>query len=697
MAGRLQNEDFKTKAELIAAGGASSQLLNDTKVYVTGNGINDTLDQAILSGQLGGGGGKNYLANPKFTISTGGIPDSWAVFKTTLTSKIPTGSIGAADAGFSITQTSSSPLEGTYSGSLASTGVLAAGNGLISAAFTIDLEDQAKVMGFSFYYQASVGTMDFSGTSSNTWAAYIYDVTNSAWIQPAGVYNLTQSSGVGLCSGTFQTTSNSTQYRIALVCITATVGAVTLKVDDAALGPQKVVYGPAMSDWVAYTPAVTGWTTNFTATGFWRRNGDSVEVMYNIALTGAPTGTLTSVGLPSGMVIDTAKLTTVSAAQRHYGFGGIKAAGTSDYISTVSYFNTTSVRPFAFSLATSVTQNITATVPGTFANGDYVQGIFKMPISGWSSNTVQSSDTDTRVVAFKVYATANTSIPTATETALTFDAAAVLDTHAAWNGSDTYVAPVSGYFEISISNCSFAANATGGRYVVVSNNGSTPNPNILDRTLTPSGTTLTYLTGSTTIYANAGAAIQVKAQQTSGGNLNVGATANLSIRRLSGPATIAASETVAAFYQTNAGNQLTDATSMYVDFEDKVFDTHSAVTLSSSTPLKNSTSSATGWKFTAPISGKYLVACTISLSTAVSTSTRSYFQITKNASTQFYSNMHNAITTSGNSNVFISGSAIIDCLAGDTLQIFGIQGSGADRNMNNGIGQNSVSITRIGN
>lgn len=56
MAGKLQNEDFKSKAELQAAGGNENQLLNDTKIYVTSNGINKTLDQAILDGDIGGGG-----------------------------------------------------------------------------------------------------------------------------------------------------------------------------------------------------------------------------------------------------------------------------------------------------------------------------------------------------------------------------------------------------------------------------------------------------------------------------------------------------------------------------------------------------------------------------------------------------------------------------------------------------------------
>lgn len=54
--GRIQNEDIKSAAELVAAGGTAAQLPNDTKVYVTANSYNKTLAQAIIDGDLGGSG-----------------------------------------------------------------------------------------------------------------------------------------------------------------------------------------------------------------------------------------------------------------------------------------------------------------------------------------------------------------------------------------------------------------------------------------------------------------------------------------------------------------------------------------------------------------------------------------------------------------------------------------------------------------
>lgn len=84
-AGKLQDADFKTEAELISAGATKAQLLNDSKIYVTANGINDKLSTAIANGQLGGGsavGGVNILANDSFEF---GSITSWTNSGGTLT------------------------------------------------------------------------------------------------------------------------------------------------------------------------------------------------------------------------------------------------------------------------------------------------------------------------------------------------------------------------------------------------------------------------------------------------------------------------------------------------------------------------------------------------------------------------------------------------------------------------------------
>lgn len=72
--GKIQNEDIKSLSELVSAGGVMSQLPNDTKIYVTANGINTQLSTAIQSGVIGGGSGGssgvNILKNPGFEVGT---------------------------------------------------------------------------------------------------------------------------------------------------------------------------------------------------------------------------------------------------------------------------------------------------------------------------------------------------------------------------------------------------------------------------------------------------------------------------------------------------------------------------------------------------------------------------------------------------------------------------------------------------
>lgn len=60
MAGKIQNEDIKSSADLAAAGGTDAQLPNDDKVYITANGLNKTLKQAIIDNNLGGAAGATF-------------------------------------------------------------------------------------------------------------------------------------------------------------------------------------------------------------------------------------------------------------------------------------------------------------------------------------------------------------------------------------------------------------------------------------------------------------------------------------------------------------------------------------------------------------------------------------------------------------------------------------------------------------
>ena len=399
-----------TSSQELASIWASSQnyllnqlVLNDDILY---RATIDHTSSSTFTTDLGAGkwvaisssavsGVKNYISNSNFEDNT---TTGWSLFNTTLTNKIPTGSITAGAASItSFAVDSTTPIAGTYDLRVASSGVLAAGQGFISDAFTIDREDQAKPLTFSFAYEKVSGTVDFSGTSNNTFAVYIYDVTGSTWIQPAGVYNLVQGSGVGIASGSFQSTATGTQYRIAVICVTATSGAVEMRFDDFQLGPQKVLAGAAVSDWVSYTPTPQGFTAS-AIEGKWRRVGDSVEVKARAVMSGT-TGGAYSISAP--FVVDSTKF-PASLPNNFYGTGGYYDLNLNQgYIGTS--FVTSGASPVIGVYGPAGSQWQVSTVPVGFGVGDIFTVDITYPVQGWSSNTVLSQDTDTRVVAASVY------------------------------------------------------------------------------------------------------------------------------------------------------------------------------------------------------------------------------------------------------------------------------------------------------
>ena len=185
-------------------------------------------------------GAKNYITNSNFE---GNSLTGYSLFNTTLSGVNPTTAPSGGAASLTAAVTSSGPIAGTYSLLLSSSGATTTGQGLITSALTIDREDQAKVLTYRFAYSVASGTsnLNFSGSSSNTFAVWIYDTANAAWIQPAGVYNLVQNSGVGICTGTFQTPANTTSLQLAIICINASGGAMSIQFDDFSVGPQSLV------------------------------------------------------------------------------------------------------------------------------------------------------------------------------------------------------------------------------------------------------------------------------------------------------------------------------------------------------------------------------------------------------------------------------------------------------------------------
>lgn len=505
-------------------------------------------------------GAKNYITYTNFenNATTG-----WSLGTATLTNAFPSGAptFGSGASGnLSIAIASSGQLAGTYSLSYVSSAATTAGNFLASDALTIDAEDKAKILQFKFSYSAitNPSNANWSGTTSNSFGVAIYDVTNSAWIQPAGCFNLVQSSGIGIASGTFQTSSNGTSYRLVVYNANATSGAFTMYLDSFSLGPQTLAYGPAMSDWETVT-VTSSITTNATTTAKRRRVGDSREYLVTTSFSGASASegqliyTIPET-IDTTKILNTASGTEILGSAAFYDNAGGSATGR--LLGEVRYVSSTTVTVAIMDDASGTAGYIdnvsgSGNYPVVIAASDKVISRFLVPISGFSSNSVQSSDTATNVVYANTYLSANqTGVnPNASYVKVTFDSVAGTNVLGAYDTTNKkYTVAVSGNYQFSCALQFGSANTLANEYdLVLYKNGAFLQ--YMDRKQPVAGGYL-GLSGMIQAEAKAGDYFEIYiygAGNNSASTLTIAggsSQSSFSIARLSGPATIAASETV---------------------------------------------------------------------------------------------------------------------------------------------------------
>lgn len=602
-------------------------------------------------GSGSGTGAKNYLSSYNGNVGNGdfefGSVTGFSLFNTTLTSLIPTGSITAGAASVTTFNTvSSGQLAALYSLQTASSGAWSAGQGFISDAFTIDIEDQAKPFTFKVYYKAvtNPANANFSGTSSNTFAVYFYDVTNSAWIQPAGVYGMTQNSGVGYVTGTFQTTSNSTQYRMAIIAVNASAGALTMYWDDLFVGPQTAPLGYSGTDPVAYTPTFT----NFgTVTGI---NVKSCKVGKYLFIEGTATTGTTAAGearISLGYGGANSNVTSASSLPTLSVVGEVAQSATS--VNDIKVLIEPSKSYLTFGLQAAGNAGLAKANGSTILGNTVTFSFFAMvEIEGWSSNVQTSNDTDTRIVDF-VGTNSGTQAVTANVTNITF-ATTVKDSHASYS-SGIYTIPVSGDYQIFFTS----GSSGGGLNFAVYVGGS------LSRTFMYATSSGNSASGGTIIpNLRAGDQLSIRGDT----SLTLNANTQLSLCRISGPAVIAATETMVA---TITGNPATATSGNPLIYPTVTSDSHGTY------------SAATG-RYTCAVSGHFQMSFAIiaTISNGLS------FTIYKNAAAN--------IVIGYAYNDRAQGTGIVRCLAGDIIDI---RPNGTVTSPSGGA--NSLSILRVGN
>jgi len=622
-------------------------------------------------GSGSGGGGINYITNNDAEVDT----SDWNTY---LDAATPVDLIGGTfDGTFAVT--ASSPLRGAQSFSF-TPGTVGCG---VAYTITPDLADYGSVLAINMDYRCTTANL-----ADGDYEIWVYDVTNSQLIQPAG-YSL--SSGVTGTSykmqATFQTSTTGVTYRIGIHQAAST--SAVLIVDNISAGPQVTSVGPAIGDWQSFTPTGS-WTTNTTYTGFWRRVGDEAEYDITVATSGAPNSTFLTVNVKSGHVIDTAKLSAFAADGSHMlGFGTVLDAGVENYPVGLSYYSTTSVlaqvqlQSGTYAGETSVTQ----AVPITFGASDKVHLRFRAPIAGWASGQILSSDSaEGRIVAARYNTTSANTCNTGVTTIIDFDNK-VFDTHGAVTtgaGTWKYTAKVPGYYRVSSmilfnDTTNFSGTAEAAEYFLYKNGSLYGN---LTARRPYASEQYPSLSGTMLIQLDAGDYFDLRVNQGSGANLALFGASQyqwVDVERISGNQQIAASESVNIKYTDTAGTSITSSIAAK-PFATKAYDSHNAFD---------------GTTFTAPISGKYHFAASQSSGSSLGATDQWAIEVKKNTSTVVAGYVI-AGTASSNTNNSVMVTGDVDLLAGETLAIYAYTAA-ATLTLTSSAGYNQISIHRVGN
>lgn len=554
----------------------------------------------------------------------------------------------------------------------------------VSYNFTIDAEDKAKVLTIEMDMSVSSGTfVAGTSTTSSDVTVWVYDVTNAVIIQPSNFKFFGNSSISEHYSGQFQTASNSTSYRLIIHIGSTSAVAYTLKFDDIKVTPSQYVYGSPVTDWQTYTP--TGaWVSNTTYTGKWRRVGDSMEVQATATLSGAPTSTSVTFTIPTGYTIDTTKLSSATNFTQSLGSASMLDSGVKGWVGIVRYGNSTTTVFVYNADSVSADGSVTHLSPFTFGASDAVSVKFSVPITGWSSSVQMSDDADTRIVSATADAPNGQAVSASTETILNFDnvvddSHSAITTGAGWK----FTAPVSGFYEVSARvNYGNTSGVNTIFRLVLFKNGSSFKT--MSRYVKPTGTFAPEVPAPTLVVKlRAGDYIHISA------NNDEAATTNnsgyVSIRRLSGPSAIAATETVAIRYQSSAGTSIANSgTDVSVPFATKVYDTHG---------------SFDGTTFTAPAAGKYSVQCSIMYGSAAwAASNQNFLSLYKNGSAYQYSGCNPAQGAFTAPFSPIPLCLDVDLKAGETLSIYAAHNRTAGAaTLHATAVYNSLQIKKIGN
>lgn len=630
-----------------------------------------------------GSDAKTYIANYNIDSST----TSWATYADAAGAVPVDGTGGSPTTTF--TFSSSSPLRGSGSGIITKDAANRQGEG-ISTDFTIDTADQGKVLQLSFDFTTS------SAFVAADYRVFLYDVTNSLLIE-GNARDLQANAGYGLYIGNFQTSSNSTSYRLILHCATTNASAYTIKVDNFILSPSQVSQGAIVTDWQSSTPTIgfTGGTLS-TSSMYSRRNGDSLEVRVALKWSSIFTGGTPTFTLPSGLSIDVSKIPGTPASPQYFlGRATLNDVTNVPYYAAVAYNNSTSVilKPEitvggnTFGAVTST--SVSTTYPFTWANNDEIFLEYSVPIVGWSSSITVPSQQTNQVIAFKARLSANQSLG-GSLAKVTFDTVTgstmgCFNKGGGFSTSNTrFEAPEAGTYCFNFVIISNTDLGSGSAYTSqIRKNGTS----VKNFRMWADEATAQY-SGTATIDLLKGDYVEVYAAGDTSWTAIGGDSADSAVFEgwmVKGNQTIGMDEVVAATYSTNAGQAIANTTNVTVLFEDKLFDTHNAYNTS------------TG-EYTIPVAGNYLInsSCVLIATTNWNIAEAMIGRLQKNGSVVAETKTSLPATSASSIEVSCPPMGIVlSCIKGDLIKMSVYQSTGAGQNLTSDGNQNYFSIQRV--
>jgi hypothetical protein len=397
------------------------------KLYVKDDGKAYKLNSAGVETEIGAGsggsGGINYITNPDAVSDTTG----WTTYD---------------DAAAAPVDMSGGTVTTTFTRTTAS-GEVIRQNSIASGSFKFS-KDAADRQGEGVMtlldldrFDAFAATRQYVSIDYETSADfdtddvcfYVYgtDSTTVTKLQSENGGCLRAAPDGGRFVGWFESNNVDVDFRLGMHIATTNASAYDVFIDNIRAGPDKIVPGAIITEWVPYTPTTQGLGTISSISVLSRRVGDTLEVQGGIGC-GTTTGDEVRMGIgyngtADNVTIDGSKV----ALSRLVGNAivGFAEAGHNSVIAPGS--NTTYVN---LGRGNATTNPAAAAVGTTIcSSGHDLQFYFKVPILGWKSNAMMGTADMPYQIVRASYATASgQSMPDATTTIINYT---TVDTSAA--------------------------------------------------------------------------------------------------------------------------------------------------------------------------------------------------------------------------------------------------------------------------